>query len=296
VSATLQKRTGPGATTCREIVFGDLNQVVELLWTGFAAERDRSFWRRAIKRLAERAPPAGYPRFGYVLESEGRLVGVLLVIASEFAEVGRSSIRCNVSGWYVAPEFRPYAPMLAQKVLRWREATYVNISAVKHTWPVLTAQGCIAFARGCAIALPWLARSRSPATIMLAPADLCPGHDLSAAEVKLLGDHARWGCLSLLCDAGTHWLPFVFRRHLWRGAVPVADLIYCRNLDTLAEFAGPIGRFLARRGLILMRAHVEAAMLGMPNYYLDRHRMFFKGPHPPRPGDLAYTERAVFGS
>jgi hypothetical protein len=144
---------------------------VDLLWTGFGGRRDRSFWRQAVERLAERTPPAGYPRFGYVLESDGRLLGALLVIASEFAEAGRSSIRCNVSSWYVAPEFRLYAPMLAQQVLRRREATYVNVSARKQTWPLLEAQGCIAFARGSAIALPLLARTRGPARVTLAPTD-----------------------------------------------------------------------------------------------------------------------------
>ncbi len=280
---------------CSELECGDLDRVVDLLWSGFSGRRDRSFWRRAVERLADRTPPTGYPRFGYVLKTETRLVGVLLVIASEIEEGHRRTIRCNVSSWYVAPEFRPYAPMLAQQVLRRPEATYVNISAIKETWPLLEAQGCNAFARGTAFALPWLARTWSSATVTLAPTDLRPGDGLSAAEVKLLRDHAGWGCLSLVCEANTGRQPFVFRRHLWRGVVPVADLIYCRDLGTLAEFAGPIGRFLARRGLILLRAHVNAPFPGIPSYYRDRHRKYCKGPYPPRLGDLAYTEAAIFG-
>lgn len=281
---------------CREIGLSDLDRVVDLLWTGFGRQRDRSFWRQSVERLAGRAPPAGYPRFGYVLESQGRFVGVLLVIASEIDQAGHSSIRCNVSSWYVAAEFRPYAPMLANPVLRRREATYVNVSAEKQTWPVLEAQGCIAFARGCAVALPWLAPTRNRAKVTIAAADLQPGAGLSAADVKLLRDHAGWGCLSLVCEAAMGSLPFVFRRHLWHGVIPVADLIYCRNLDALAEFAGPVGRFLARQGLVLTRAHVNAPLPGMPSYYRDRHRKYFKGPHPPPLGDVAYTERAIFGS
>jgi hypothetical protein len=70
-SVQTETRYGTAAVACREIEFEDLDRVVDLLWTGFGGRRDRSFWRQAVERLAERTPPAGYPRFGYVLESKG---------------------------------------------------------------------------------------------------------------------------------------------------------------------------------------------------------------------------------
>jgi len=50
---------------------------------------------------------------------------VLLLIASEAVDDVR---RCNVSRWYVEPEYRVYGTLLVRRALRHRDVTYINVS------------------------------------------------------------------------------------------------------------------------------------------------------------------------
>src|SRR5690242_11045305 len=96
---------------CREITDGDLARTADLLTRGFW-RRGRRYWNRALDRLAKRQAPSGFPRFGYILECDQAPVGVILLIFSTFSINGRSSVRCNLSSWYVDPAFRAQGPLL----------------------------------------------------------------------------------------------------------------------------------------------------------------------------------------
>ncbi|MBV9775710.1 MAG: hypothetical protein JO143_01540, partial [Acetobacteraceae bacterium] len=114
----------PGPARCREIRPTDVEEVVDLLTRGFGQGRDH--WSRSLKRMADHEAPAGFPQYGYLLESEGGTVGALLLI---FARVGESApVRCNVSSWYVEPAFRSYGPLLARCATRRKDVTYFNLT------------------------------------------------------------------------------------------------------------------------------------------------------------------------
>jgi hypothetical protein len=288
------RRAAP-SVVCREITPADLGQVVELLTRGFRAQRRRGFWAQAVQRLAEREPPSGLPRFGYALESGGVLVGVLLVIASEVPDGQGTSLRCNVSSWYVEPSFRPYGTLLERRALRHRQATYLNVTPAPHTRPGLMAQGYVPYASGRFVAVPALSFGGPKVEITSAAEGLAPGRGLSAAEVELLLDHARWGCISLVCMDGGRRFPFVFAPRRRHAVVPFAYLVYCRDLDSFVRYAGPLGRFLALQGLPLVAADANGPLPGVPGRYQDGYPKYYKGGQAPRAGDLAYTERGVFG-
>lgn len=283
------------AVVCREIGPPDVDAVVDLLTRGFGAQRSRAFWAQALRRLAEREPPRGLPRFGYALESGGSLVGVLLLIASEVPGSDGASLRCNLSSWYVEPRFRPYATLLERRALRHREATYVNVTPAPHTRPGLLAQGYAPYADGRAVTVPLLARGGAKAIVRPARPGLMPGQDLSAAEVALLLDHAGWGCLSVVCTSEGQRLPFVFARRRRSGVIPFAYLLYCRDLDSFVRHAGPLGRYLAMGGMPLVVIDTDGPLQGIPGRYRQGYPKYYKGSGTPRPEDLAYTERAVFG-
>jgi hypothetical protein len=86
------------------------------------------------------AAPGGYPPLGYLLECGGSIVGGLLLVFTVVKENGETQIRCSVSSWCVAPEFRSYGGMLASQALRRREVKYVNATPAPHTWPILETQ------------------------------------------------------------------------------------------------------------------------------------------------------------
>ena len=147
------------AIRCRQIDESDVPAVAGLLRRGFP-NRNRQFWQRALDELTRREPPPGLPKYGYLLETDGVPVGVILVICSTMRVDGTSAPRCNLSSWYVEPAFRTYAPLLVSQALRHKEVTYLNVSAAPHTWPIIEAQGFSRYSDGIFIALPALNRVR----------------------------------------------------------------------------------------------------------------------------------------
>jgi len=99
------------ALRCRQIDEADIAAVAALLKRGFP-NRSQHFWRNALQRLSHREPPPTFPKYGYLLESGEVPVGAILMICSTLRQGDRVATRCNLSSWYVAPEFRVYASLL----------------------------------------------------------------------------------------------------------------------------------------------------------------------------------------
>jgi hypothetical protein len=79
------------------------------------------------------------------------------------------------------------------------------------------------------------------------------------------------------------------------GVAGFAYLGYCRGLDDFVRFAGPLGRFLALRGFPLVVLDANGPLKGLVGWYSDGAPKYFQGPDQPRLGDIAYSERALFG-
>jgi hypothetical protein len=280
----------------REICKDDASAVVELLTEGFPS-RSRPYWQHAIDVLDGHSVPEGYPRYGYLVESGGVAVGVLLLIATEVDTEGGSGVRCNLSSWYARPEFRGHAALLVSYVLkRHPEATFVNVSAVRHTWPTIEAQGFQRYSDGTFVGLPLLSRAGRGARVSAYDVTGEGGATLTEGERRLLGEHVRLGCLALVVEIGGEAVPFVFRRLSLKGLIPAAQLVWCRNFGDLARCASPIGGFLLRCGLPLLAVDANGPIAGLPGYYFaDRMPKYYRGPARPRPGDMSFTELALFG-
>jgi hypothetical protein len=278
---------------CRQIADADLPALAELLKRGFGTRRSLRFWHRALARLKARAIPANAPRYGYVLESDGRLVGAILLIFA--ATPGDGAIRANVSSWYVDPAFRSYAPLLVSQALKRKDVTYVNSAAVRHTWPILDAQGYRRYSNGIFVALAALQRAGADRARLLAGA-VRPDAPFEPFERDLLREHAAYGCVSLWCETPERAFPFVFRPRRVKSVIPCAQLIYCRDVADFVRFAGQIGRFLAWRGRPFVVIDANGPIAGLHGkYFDDTMPKYFRGPARPRLGDLADTEAALFG-
>ena len=81
---------------CREIAAGDVDAVADLLTRGFPG-RPRAYWLAGLERQAARAVPDGYPRYGYLLEAAGAVVGALLLMYSQqgFGRGTRLDLQCR---------------------------------------------------------------------------------------------------------------------------------------------------------------------------------------------------------
>jgi hypothetical protein len=284
----------PIKNRCREIEGSDIDAVVTLLTRGFPT-RTASYWRRALARLEAHPTPPGYPKFGYLLESEGAPVGVILLIFAAIEAAGELRPRCYLSSWYVEPAFRAYASLLVSVATKDKHVTYVNVSPDPRTWPIIEAQGFSRYSRGQYRAAPLLSwRSENGRIREVRVGERAKSH-LDAPTLALLADHAEHNCLSLICEARDGEYPFVFQvRRIGRDLFACAQLIYCRDIADVARFAQPLGLFLARRGILCVSIDSNGRVQGLVGRYFEgRAPKYFKGPDRPRPGDLAYTESVL---
>lgn len=276
---------------CREIEQTDIAAVATLLAREFQ-RHTHQFWLLALVQLSQREPPPGLPKYGYLLDYDGAIVGAILLISSTVREETVWT-RCNFSSWCVAPNFRAYASMLVSKALAHKQVTYINISPAPHTLRILEAQGFTRYSHGVFIAAPIIA-SPYGALIKVANSRREPDVSFDPVDQQTLSDHAAFGCISLWCETSDRAYPFVFRRRLVKG-VPCAQMIYCQSVNDFVRFAGPIGRFLAMRGqfFVIIDAHGPVSGL-VGTFRKGVMPKYFKGQHQPRLGDLAYSEAALF--
>jgi hypothetical protein len=286
----------PSQLRARAIAPSDRDAVAALLRRGFGFRRGRGFWQRVLDRLGRRRVPDGMPQYGYLLEGDGRAVGVILVIFSTPRTGPRpDAVRCSISSWYVEPAFRSYASLLASQALKFHDVTYLNSSPAANTVPTLVAQGYTQYCDGLFVAWPIFSRRAEDESAVLLAGGRIPDAPHEPFEVDLLRDHAQYGCVTFWCVGRDRAHPFVFRRRLAKGVLPCAHLIYCRDTADVARFPGLIGRHLAARMCPLVVVDAVGAMPGLPGFYLPGRPKYFKGPERPRLGDLAYTEAALFG-
>jgi hypothetical protein len=258
----------------REIQESDVDAIADLLTRGFV-HRSRQYWMRGLRRQGARSLPPDVPRFGYLMESDGKPVGCLLLIYSTKTIDGTTAICCNNSSWYVDPEFRNYAALFASMTQKRKDVTYFNVTPATATWPILEAQGFRIYCRGLYFSFPILSRNGRGMRVEAVTPDTTAVAGLPDDELSMLKRHAGYGCLSLVCRTAGEVLPFVFfplRRR--RG----------------------IGRYLLRRGSPVVILDANGPIAGLVGIYSEaRGRKYFKGPHQPRLGDLADTELAIFG-
>jgi hypothetical protein len=281
----------PPRVRCREIVEADFEGLVNLLVSGFG--NSQYHWVQILKRLAEHPTPRGLPKYGYLLECEEEPVGVILLIFSTIRVNGEITLRCNVCSWHVKPAFKGYAALLASRALRRKDVTYVNVAPAPHTLPILKAQRYERYCSGWFATVPSLFARSHGARVRAVTSAIRPDQDLQPAEIELLLAHASYGCFSLICESENVRRPFVFMPRKI-GVICFAYLVYCRNIEDYVRFAGPLGRYLARRGVFLIALDSNARIPGLVGRYFDGYPKYFKGPDQPRLGDLSYSELAMF--
>ncbi|MGF6313241.1 hypothetical protein ABIB82_007360 [Bradyrhizobium sp. i1.8.4] len=283
---------------CREIEISDLDAIADFLADGFV-RHSRDWWVAGLKRQLAREVPEGFPRFGYMLEHEGTPVGALLLIYIARDDGGNPSIRCNLSSWYVEPAYRAYAPMLTKVAQRHEHVTYVNISPARWTWPTIEAQGFRAYCRGLFFSFPVLSRATKGMRVEIVPQGAGLVDGLSEIDIAILARHAAYGCLGIVCrTADNRAFPFILQtmRIKERIAPPAMQLIYCRDVADYITCAGAIGRFLLRRGVVMVALDANGRHDYLVGHYRERNRRkFFKGPQRPRLADLSDSELVIYG-
>lgn len=284
----------PNSIRPREISEADIPELVDLLARGYEYVRPREFWQRVFAGLSRRSVPAGFPRYGYVIESDGQLVGTIILIFSTIWKDETACIRCNGSSLYVDPAFRIYAPLLISRALKDKSVTVLNVTAAPHTHKMVEASGYTKYSDGMFIAIPVFSRNPKDIPVRIISARDEPDAPFNPHDRELLLEHAEFGCTSLWCVTDEQAYPFVFRSRSVKH-LPCAQLIYCRGVEDFVRFARPIGLYLARKLQLLVILDANGPVPGLFGKYVGQAPRYFLGPDRPQIGDLAYTETALFG-
>jgi hypothetical protein len=273
-----------------------VDSVVDCLQRGFP-DRPRTYWVEAFERISAGPAIKGYPRYGYALEADGRIVGVILLLFSRRATEIEGGVRCNISSWCVDKEYRSHAVLLHMMAVKHKEVTYLNISPARHTLGAIEALGFRRFSNGQIFLAPVLSRPRRGVRVRAFTENGPDSALLSEEERRILADHAALGCRALVCVKDGAAYPFVFQdRAVFRGLIPCPHLIYCRGIDEFKRFASAIGRYLLIRTGPFCVIDATGPMEGLVGrYFPERAPKYFKGPVAPAVGDLAYTELVVLG-
>jgi len=281
---------------CRPIEDADLDAVVDCLQRNFH-DRSREYWSKGLAAMASRPRLPDFPCWGYLLEAESAVVGVLLQIGSLREDAGGHSLRSNLSSWCVDEAYRGFAFVLHRRSVSRVDATYVNISAAPHTRKMIEALGFKRYAAGLMLFAPLLSRGAPGARIVEYAAETAEAAMLKPEERRLLADHAAFGCRALIGVRGGVATPIVLQwRNVWRALVPSAHVLYCPSEDELAPFARALGVYCARHGRFVVVVDAAGPVAGLVGKFLPgREPRYFKGPSKPAPCDLAYTELAILG-
>jgi hypothetical protein len=263
---------------CRPIDESDFDGLADLLTRGYPRTR-RDYWLRGFARWKNLPLIEDMPRYGHLLEGRFGPVGAILSISSRRGE----KIISNLSSWYVEPQYHNHSALLMSLATKLKHVTYINASPAPETWRTLQAQGFAPynFGRSAVFAPPGRGVVREDI-----PEDL--------PEAQLLRDHRGMGWISLVVEKDGLVSPFVFKPgRLKRPKLTVMDVMFCRTPEDLKRCLPALAKyFLPRRSMgFLMDGDMDAML---SHYAEGLEPRYFKGPHRPVLGDLAYTEKVLF--
>jgi len=264
---------------CRPIQESDLDGLADLLTRGFPRS-NRDHWMRGFARWKTLPVIEELPRYGYLLEGRLGPVGAALLISSRRG----GKILSNLSSCYVDPQWSGQAGQLLSAATRLKHVTYLDASPSPNNWRALLAQGFTPYNFGRSAVFAWPGRGTVSETI---PDGL--------AEAQLLRDHRDMGWISLVVEKDGLLSPFVLKPYrLDKPPVEVMEVMFCRGAEDLRRCAPALARYFLPRGSLgfLIDGDMETRL---SHYQEGREPRYFKGPYRPILGDLAYTEKAVFG-
>jgi hypothetical protein len=277
----------------RRIRDADLDDIAAMLGKGLGYPK--SYFVELLERLKAHPTPGDFPKYGYALMGDGLIVGAIILIFSSVESGSTSGIRCHVTSWYVEPDYRAYATVFFRSALKCSNVTYLNTSARPATLPIIKVQGFSNYSRGQFVTVPLAHSLPTSSDNRAAVVKTIPEGQYEPFEMDLLLAHEKYGNMSFWCTAFGSSYPFIFQKRLFKGIVPGAQLVYCRNVEDFVRFARPIGLALASRGIFVVRIDSNGPILGLFGMYFDGvEPRYYKGVKP-RLGDLTYTQNVMTG-
>lgn len=273
----------------REIEDHEIDAVAGLLAEGFPGH-DVRYWQETLLRVSRRPKIGELPKLGFVLEVDGQLQGVILVLSSEVDGAARS----NLSSWYVREEHRKYATFLYQRAIKAKGTTYLNLSPSVEALPIAKAFGFKPYTGGtlrldgrCILRLPGRGKAHAITQESLARLD--------ARDRQSCQAHLDYGCRGLILEDGEGLMPALYRTKKLRKLVPAARFV-SGETERLLRAAPVIGKHLLFRGIpfFLLDAPKDWSPDSRVTHLPDQDVRYAKNAPAPAIGDLRETEISIF--
>jgi acetoacetyl-CoA synthetase len=189
------------------------------------------------------------PDLGHLLTVGNEIVGFLGAIYASRKIRGKAGVVCNLTSWYVLPQYRGRAVELLDAAIRKENVTFTALTPEPAVAQMLEAMG---FARlnKRRIELPPLLhvdtlRERG-VLISFDPESV--RRSLDDEQRLIFDDHARCNCLLLSATVGPeHAFLVVKRRPGRRIKMAYSDILYCSNQTLLARHLERIKLAILRR-------------------------------------------------
>ena len=254
----------------REATLADAQAIRQLLDEGFKVSSERPIpW----ERLLDHGWLVNKPRIGLMLMDGEKLVGFLGLVYATRRIQGQNGLTCNLSSWYVKPQYRGWGAALISEAVKDASVSYTAFTPVPLTRGVLSALGFTDATVVKHLFLPLQnAGSLFSAAVPLSFDTAVIESILNPEHLGIFRDHQHCEVLqAVMGDADAYAYLVVKKRRRRIGAEPspvfltYTEILFCSNWTLLT-------RDFERVKLAFMKRQKTVAMM------VDDH--LIKGPAP----------------
>jgi hypothetical protein len=281
------------AFTIRELENRDLPEVAQILANGFP-RLSNAYWQNCLRIIKSRDRSPGTPQFGYGIEADG-LQGVILAFGSLHGPADSPQTIVNLSSWTVRVSHRgPPARRLYRYASSFDNFTFSSLSAVPRTLKALTQLGFRERTVGQILAVGVRKAPRSAVRIVTTRDAERAG--LTPQKSEMLRYHASRGCIAFCIELPNRLAPLIFLPRRVKQTFPVAQLIYCEQIEDFRDNSLSIYLRLLAQGYPALLVDGSGPIIGLKGkYFPGRAAKYYKGPFPLYAVDHTYSEMIYIG-
>src|SRR5207247_1553444 len=203
----------------------DIEPLCAFLYRGFGTRIPLAAWRPLFdyQWLDEK------PNLGLMLVAGGEIRGFIGMLYARRLIQGKTALVCNLSSFYVHPDYRGWSFALLAHALRDETVCYTSFTPSPSVTHMCEAMGFSYLDRNKIILPPLLNAStlRWPSSRIISEPERMRAL-LDGEQRRIFDDHAPYDCLQLVLQSGSESAYLVVKRRKI-GRLPVSDLLYCSS-------------------------------------------------------------------
>ncbi len=223
----------------------DFEKVYELIQI-FFPNTLKETWRRLFMDLWER--PEDY--FGYAIVDGSNVVGFIATIFSQREVNGKRYKFCNLSTWVVRKEYRNESIALIFPILKLKDHTVTNFSAIPGANQILRKIGFKSLANYRKMIIP----VPSIKSIICGGCELVSGEEvtkiLNDDDLKIYNDHSQFACEHLVINSGDAYTYIIMRKRtkkVFNLSFAIGDIYYISHKKVFLMYFDNIKYYCAQK-------------------------------------------------